>query len=328
MRARATWVAAAAIATLATGLAACTDGPDPMAEDLGSSTTVVGMPAGHADHRSMTTLPPAGAPAPTRHLGPQGTVGQFVVECGYSHTAPDDPIVFPGEPGMSHSHDFFGNTTTDASSTLDSLLEGGTTCQNKADTASYWAPTLLDGGVPVQPTLGTAYYRAAPGVDPTEVVAFPTGFRVIAGDLTATEDDPRPVDIAGWTCGVTTRLSGAPPNCPDSAPLRAVITFPDCWDGVNVDSVDHRSHAANSADGECPESHPVHIPQLTFAINYPISGTDHDLSLASGSVYGIHSDFFNAWDQDELEDKVTLCLHRDAVCGLSSNRSEEPLFSG
>jgi hypothetical protein len=42
----------------------------------------------------------------------------------------------------------------------------------------------------------------------------------------------------------------------------------------------------------------------------------------------LHSDFFNAWDQEELEDKVQLCLHRDAVCGLSSNRSEDPLFSG
>ena len=35
-----------------------------------------------------------------------------------------------------------------------------------------------------------------------------------------------------------------------------------------------------------------------------------------------------AWNQDELRDKVRLCLNRDAVCGLSSNRSEEALFSG
>jgi hypothetical protein len=163
-------------------------------------------------------------------------------------------------------------------------------------------------------------------VDHTLVEPFPAGFMVVAGDPTAAE--PQPVDLAGWSCGVTTRLSAAPPNCPASAPLRAVITFPDCWDGERLDSPDHRSHAANSLDGECPDSHPVHIPQLTFAITYPVSGTDHDLTLASGSVHSLHSDFVNAWDQEELVDKVELCLHRDAVCGLSSNRSEEPLFSG
>ncbi len=326
MTGRARWIASAAVACCALFAAACTDGPDPMAAAPPTADPTSSMHAAHADHASMTTLPPAGAAAPTRHLGPQGRVGQFVVECEPSHSAPDDPIVFPGRPGMSHSHEFFGNETADASSTLESLLRGDTSCQNKLDTASYWAPTLLDDGERVAPTLGTAYYRAAPGVDPTEVQAFPAGLMMIAGDMTLTA--PRSEDIAGWTCGVTTRLSAAPPDCPTSAPLRAVITFPDCWDGERVDSVDHRSHMANSAGGSCPASHPVHVPQLTFAIAYPISGTGHDLTLASGSVYGLHSDFFNAWDQDELVDRVELCLHRDAVCGLSSNRSEEPLFSG
>lgn len=310
--------AAALLAALALGLAGCSDGPSPMADHVGAHAHH-GLPPGGP-------LPPAGAAAPTRHLGPQGGVGQFVVECGYSHTAPDDPIVHPGEPGMSHDHDFFGNVTVDAHSTLESLLDGDTTCRNRLDTAAYWAPTLLDDGVPVTPTRSAAYYRAAPGVDPTQVVAFPPGFMVVAGDHTATT--PQPVDLAGWSCGVTTRLSAAPPNCPASAPLRAVITFPDCWDGERLDSPDHRSHTANSLDGRCPDSHPVHIPQLTFAITYPVSGTDHDLTLSSGSVHGLHSDFVNAWDQDELVMRVELCLHRDAVCGLASNRSEEPLFSG
>ncbi len=43
-------------------------------------------------------------------LGPQGVVPQFVVECEPSHAAPDDPIVRPGQPGMSHLHQFFGAT--------------------------------------------------------------------------------------------------------------------------------------------------------------------------------------------------------------------------
>ena len=97
-----------AAAIVALGATACTDGPDPLAIDGASAT---GAP-------TEGGAPAEGGAAPVRHLGPQGTVGQFVVECGYSHSAPDDPIVYPGQPGMSHEHDFFGNVTTDADSTL------------------------------------------------------------------------------------------------------------------------------------------------------------------------------------------------------------------
>jgi hypothetical protein len=32
----------------------------------------------------------------------------WLVACPFSHSLPDDPIVYPGQPGMSHMHDFFG----------------------------------------------------------------------------------------------------------------------------------------------------------------------------------------------------------------------------
>src|SRR2546425_100506 len=76
------------------------------------------------------------------------TSGGFVVTCGYSHTAPDDPIVFPGQPGASHSHDFFGNESTNASSTYDSMVAGPSNCGVSADTAGYWAPTPSLAGPP------------------------------------------------------------------------------------------------------------------------------------------------------------------------------------
>ena len=262
--------------------------------------------------------------SPARHLGPQGRAGQFVTDCGYSHSAPDDPIVFPGQSGMSHEHDFFGNTSTNAESTIESLLKADTTCQKQRDTAAYWAPQLRDHGKAITPVKSVAYYRAALGVDPKLLVPYPEDLRIIAGDMTATE--PLSADLAGWACGVSSTHDASPPQCPDSAPLRAVITFPDCWDGVNTDSADHKSHMANSFEGLCPSTHPVHVPQLTFAVAYPISGTGHDLTLASGSTYGIHADFINSWDQAGLENEIKLCLNRDVVCGLSSNRDEDPLF--
>ncbi|MGZ4760164.1 MAG: DUF1996 domain-containing protein, partial [Acidimicrobiales bacterium] len=114
------------------------------------------------------------------HTGPQGTVPQFVVKCGFSHTASNDPIVHPGMAGMSHSHDFFGNRGTDATSTAATLQGGVTTCNKQADTAAYWAPTLFDHGQPVTPLGLVAYYRPAPGVDPTTLEPFPDGLMMIA----------------------------------------------------------------------------------------------------------------------------------------------------
>ena len=70
----------------------------------------------------------------------------FVSSCTFSHSAPDDPIVFFGQPGASHDHSFVGNTGTNASSTLESLLATGTTCHRPGDTAAYWMPTLSSTG--------------------------------------------------------------------------------------------------------------------------------------------------------------------------------------
>lgn len=315
---------AAALAAVALLLGACTDGPEGIFDARDGSSHDHGGPHHHRGAGPHGTA--AGPIAPARHTGPQGRVGQVVTECGYSHSAPDDPIVHPGHPGRSHRHDFFGNTTTDAHSTLATLLDGDTTCQKRMDAAAYWAPTLFDHGEPVLPRKSVAYYRAAPEVDATLVRNFPPDLRMIAGDMTATE--AQPTDLVGWTCGSSSWNRESPPTCPETAPLRAVITFPDCWDGTRIDSDDHKSHMANSQDGACPRSHPVHVPQLTFVIAYPIWGDGHELTLASGSTLTLHSDFVNAWDSDALGREIELCIHRGVVCGLSSNRDEEPLFSG
>src|ERR687887_2125655 len=77
--------------------------------------------------------------------------GNFVSVCGYSHTLPDDPIVFPRVRGASHSHDFIANISTNAFSTYQSLRAADTTCRRQADTAAYWVPSLRDGGRTVRP---------------------------------------------------------------------------------------------------------------------------------------------------------------------------------
>jgi hypothetical protein len=263
----------------------------------------------------------AAGPVPRMHLGPQGDVPQFVVKCGFSHADTDDPIVHPGHHGASHRHDFFGNRGTDANSTAASLLGGDTSCNIKLDAAAYWAPSLLDRGEPVTPLGSIAYYRPAPGMDATTLEPYPAGLMMVAGDGDAT--GPQPAEVAAWSCGTSSAVQPTPPTCPAAAPLRVRITFPDCWDGEHVDSPDHRAHVARSSSGRCPASHPVPMPQLTFHIRYPISGGDHELSLATGPLYTAHADFLNAWDQPALTNEVERCLHIGVVCNVASNRAED-----
>lgn len=281
---------------------------------LAAVTTAVGRSQGASS-----------APAPDAvaaiHLGPQGDVPQFVVKCGYSHTATDDPIVHFAMAGMSHSHDFFGNRTTNDASTAKSLTGGATTCNQRLDAAAYWAPTVFDHGVPVTPLGLVAYYRPAPGVDPASLQPFPAGLKMLAGNSMA--DGPQAIEVAAWTCGSSSDLQTSPPDCPADTPLRVRLTFADCWDGQHLDSDDHRAHVAASVDGHCPKSHPVPMPQLTLTVRYPISGAGHDLTLASGPTFTVHGDFFNAWDEKALTSQIDLCLHRSVVCSVASNRAED-----
>ncbi|OJT05575.1 hypothetical protein TRAPUB_3588 [Trametes pubescens] len=51
-------------------------------------------------------------------------------------------------------------------------------------------------------------------------------------------------------------------------PAEGTVFFPSCWDGVNLDSADHKSHMAypiqNYNSGDCPASHPVHLVSLFY----------------------------------------------------------------
>ncbi len=250
--------------------------------------------------------------------GPQGERGQFVVECRFSHQAPDDPIVYPGAPGASHEHLFFGNTTTDAASTLASLQAGGTTCDQQLDRAAYWAPALYDAGREVPAVKSTAYYRAGLDVDPTTVQPYPPGLAMIAGSAAATA--AQPVEVVAWTCGTSGTRDATPPSCPPDRGLRMIVTFPDCWNGRDLDVADHHAHLAYSHGGRCPSDHPVPIPQLQFSVEYDHHGPPGALSLASGPITSGHADFVNAWDETKLATEVALCLHRNVVCGITSGR--------
>jgi hypothetical protein len=250
-----------------------------------------------------------------QRVGPQGAVGQFIVECELSHSALDDPMVHPGEPGASHLHLFFGNRDVSASSTYETLRGGDTSCDQRRDTSSYWVPAVLDAaGRPIDPIGAVAYYRAGPGIDPRTVQPYPPGLKMLGGDPNTTSEQS--LSITGWSCGARRPRSTQPPHCPDASKLTLNVTFPDCWNGTDVDTADHRSHTARSRDGACPDSHPVPIPELMLVVDFPPLDPDR-INLASGGVLSGHAEFWNVWDQEKLEAEVKSCLHRDVVCGVT-----------
>jgi hypothetical protein len=259
--------------------------------------------------------------------------GEFSAACSYNHMLPDDPIVFPGGSGMSHSHDFAGNRTTDAFSTSETLLGGATTCTRPEDRSAYWVPTLYKDGVPFHAREFRVYYRAA-GFDAGEVRPFPKGLRVIAGNSKATDEGPyQPVSVASWACtipgggaaGNEVEVESIPADC-GGLPLRARLVFPRCWNGSDLDSPDHKSHMAYASGGRCPASHPVAVPQLTLSIRYWVPDTE-GLSLASGGTHSLHADFMEAWTGSEQEDLVERCIGAAVKCGNSATppAPEEPV---
>jgi hypothetical protein len=242
----------------------------------------------------------------------------FATVCQYSHEAPDDPIVAPGRPGASHLHQFFGNVTTAAASTYDSLrAAGSTTCVTGQDGSGYWVPALYKDGAEVQPRSVKVYYRIGRH-EPGSAVAFPPGFRMVAGDAAATSAQGRGVTF--WACMGVRPPSETPPTCPAEAPLTLHVQFPECWDGVSLDSPTHKAHVAYGRGGACPVDHPVVLPALSLIVRYPLSGDPGTLTLASGSPFSGHADFFNAWDQGFLAKEVDECLNALVQCGVPGAR--------
>lgn len=274
-----------------------------------------GIVTSAADNEDRSAAPSAPVDEPNRRFFASG--GQFAVECGYSHSAAVDPIVWPGEPGRSHGHDFFGATTVDADSTGASLIDTPTTCRQPSDTAAYWAPSLLRRGEPVEPTGATAYYRVAPGVDPHDVVPYPLGLAAIGGDAGAMS--AHSASVVGFGCGRGGPVTSAIPSCPEAKPLELRVTFPDCWDGEHLDSDDHRSHLAYSGREGCAETHPVALPRLTLVVHYPVDGDSGDLALASGTPHTAHADFLNGWNEEALRREVESCLQRSVVCTIPAS---------
>ena len=266
---------------------------------VAASLLLVGcLPARPSADTQVWTLPDA---VPSTNVGDGDA--SFRISCWRSHIANNDPIVFPGQAGASHSHTFFGNTGTDHASTASSISGSGfSTCEGgTANRTAYWVPTIFDSAhdnrildaAPMLDALQVYYKSGYRGVHSESIVPFPEGFRMIAGSPVNESE------FTYWDCITTShaqdvvpdasnqyRFWQIPQHCGPGQFLQLTIEFPQCWDGVNLDSPNHRSHVAYGSwvptpDPEapnCPSTHPVPLAQVTEHVRWliPHQGTPVD----------------------------------------------------
>lgn len=340
-------------------------------------------------------------------LKKKGTQGSFTVNCGTNadggHQNPDNFIAQPGiKNGAQHLHDYVGNLTTNADSSLKSLLAGGTTCKNGDKSAYFWPVIRIDredkaaeqqknqkaqqeqqgktgdvqqdksaqdaqdaqdqrqrqgqgggrsgksaqqqqgdqnqnqdgqqqrrqrnqdqnnqqdqqnqdqnkqdqqnqqdknqqqdqnknqnnqqnadqqelGGIQgankevgdndgtiIEPESATLKFI---GGGAQNVVAMPLGLKILYGDAKQSTNGPKNARPS-WTCtGFEDRLTDLYPICPQGSKVERIHAFPNCWDGKNTDSKDHRSHIVfANQQGKCPQGF-KNVPQLQVTLVYDV----------------------------------------------------------
>src|ERR1700730_826504 len=215
--------------------------------------------------------------------------GNFIVQCaGPVLSQPVDPITrLP-----SHNHEFYGSRAIGLNATYQELQSGSSACQTRGDTASYWAPTLYVAGNRLPVPKSTFYYNA--GEKRLPLTAWPAHLKMLAGDPHAMS--PQSTSVVYWGCGDGSSVSkvNAPAQCrPGDTGLTMHVIFPDCWNGRDTNSPDHKSHMAYSKGGTCPAGYPVSLPRLIarfqWANQYP---SPTSVTLSSGSAYPLHVCFW------------------------------------
>jgi hypothetical protein len=293
-------------------------------------------------------------------------VGAFRFICTAGQILADDPIVYPGQPGRSHLHQFFGNTAANASSTYASLrTTGDSTCTSKVNRSAYWIPAMLNGkGQVVRPYYISIYYKRYPASSPectrqgVGCVPLPRGLRFVFG-YNMLNNQALPTGEQYFDCQGAGAIPGSYPSiveaaakCPVGAQLGAIIAAPNCWDGRNLDSADHRSHIAYASYGnwgylKCPTTHPYVIPTFQLGAWYT---TDGDLDRSgrwTGSLSGwhftsdemvsgvkpgstFHADWWGAWDDTVVQMWMDNCINRLLNCsgGDLDNGQQMKAFEG
>ncbi len=269
---------------------------------------------------------------------PNTELGNFRILCDFSHAAADDPIVKWGQPGESHLHFFFGNTKTDAFSTTESLLTaGGSTCQGQGlNRSAYWIPAVFNADEQVRiPDDINIYYKNQSDEPASSIAEIPEGLRMIAGN--AMGNSPDSTNNVFWRCvswpyNANFPSSSALPVCDPGDGLLMNVSFPNCWNGIDLTSED-QSHMAyseyvyDSASGNsvslCPATHATHLPRITYLFTWQhqnestdgwfiASDRHHNHQAEPGTT--LHADWWNGWRNSIVAIWTQECLRESRDC--------------
>ncbi|KAI9826427.1 MAG: hypothetical protein M1826_006636 [Phylliscum demangeonii] len=240
-----------------------------------------------------------------------------------------DPVVNPGQVS-SHAHTIMGGNGFGFNMDYaQARASSCSTCRAPADRSNYWVPSLYfreqNGSFTSVQQVGGAliYYlqRMDPGKDESSLHAFPEGFRMVAGDPLAREDlHTVQSQAVNFTClGVNREETCGLPNynCPGG--LRTQIFFPSCWNGVDVDSPDHKSHVvypSTANGGTCPPGFDTRLISIFYEILWAVdafkdkwygNGQPFVFSHGDPTGFGYHGDFVNGWDVATLQTAINTC---------------------
>jgi hypothetical protein len=154
-----------------------------------------------------------------------------------------------------------------------------------------------------------------------KVVAMPRFLRVLYGDAKEGANGPANAR-ASWTCtGFEDRLTDHYPICPQGRNVERVHAFPNCWDGKDIDSANHRTHIVfPAANGNCPAGFKA-VPQLKITLVYRIP---HDVQVKGQykvdsfpeekhNPRSDHDDFANVMSQSQMN-RVVSCINTGKRC--------------
>lgn len=266
-------------------------------------------------------------------------VGAFRLSCPPSHMSFDDPIVYPGVQGAAHHHTFFGNDSVRHNSNLMEFdATGGSTCSGGiANRSAYWVPSMIDTstGRAIVPASIQVYYKKGYNAIPAaSIQMFPRGLRMIAGEpMRSTPPDQWTTytyfgcEVGGAPGGAAMPVCTANPTLVDpqwspfANALFVTLIFPNCWNGTDLDSPDHKSHMAYSGGGTCPASHPVPLTQITYNVWYRmgINEDNRHWRLSSDmhptvTGYSMHGDWVNGWSPDIERAWLDNCVRSSRDC--------------